>query len=182
MDSDRLRSAPAIDTARLSLRGHRLADFADSAAMWADPEVTRFISGRPLSREEAWARVLRYVGHWSLMGFGHWVIREAGGWFVGEVGFADGQRDIEPGLGGAPEIGWALTPGAQGRGYGAEAVAAVLAWGERRFGGARTVCLIDPDNTASIRLAERNGYRRVAQAIHQDQPTLLFERLSPAEA
>lgn len=56
---------PAIETERLTLRGHRLEDFAESAAMWADPEVTRYISGRPFSAEEIWARLLRYVGHWS---------------------------------------------------------------------------------------------------------------------
>jgi RimJ/RimL family protein N-acetyltransferase len=34
---------PVIETERLRLRGHRLEDFPDSAALWADPLVTRFI-------------------------------------------------------------------------------------------------------------------------------------------
>ena len=61
--------APAIETARLSLRAHALADFAESAAMWADPEVTRHIGGKPFSEEQSWHRLLRYVGHWALLGF-----------------------------------------------------------------------------------------------------------------
>src|SRR6266852_5354978 len=102
-------AVPAVDTERLTLRGHRLEDFGECAAMWADPEVTRHIGGRPFSAEEVWTKLLRYVGHWSLMGFGYWVIREkASGRFVGEVGFADFKRDIEPSLVSAPEIGWAL--------------------------------------------------------------------------
>lgn len=36
---------PVIETARTILRAHRLDDFEDYAAMWADPAVTRFIAG-----------------------------------------------------------------------------------------------------------------------------------------
>ena len=82
---------PAVDTARLTLRGHRIEDFDECAAMWGDPEVTRHIGGRPFTEEEVWTRLLRYVGHWSLLGFGYWVIREkATHRFVGEAGFAAG--------------------------------------------------------------------------------------------
>jgi hypothetical protein len=42
---------PVIETKRLRLRGHRLGDFTDCAAMWADPIVTRYI-GQPFSEEE----------------------------------------------------------------------------------------------------------------------------------
>ena len=65
--------------------------------MWGDPAVARFIGGKPFTREEVWARILRYVGHWTLMGFGFWAIEEkATGDFIGEVGLADFQRDLDP--------------------------------------------------------------------------------------
>src|SRR5258707_15379113 len=100
-------SPPAIETERLVLRGHRLEDFAESAAMWADPEVTRYIGGRPFSPEEVWAPLLRYVGHWALLGFGYWVVREtATDRFVGEVGFFDYKRKIGPSPEEGPETGW----------------------------------------------------------------------------
>jgi len=86
---------PVIETTRLILRGHRLDDFPDCAAMWADPIVTRHIGGRPFTEEETWARFLRYVGHWSVLGFGYWAIEEKDtATFVGELGFADFKRDI----------------------------------------------------------------------------------------
>ena len=44
--------------------------------MWADPAVTRFIGGRVFNREEVWARLLRYAGHWQWMGYGFWAIEE----------------------------------------------------------------------------------------------------------
>src|SRR6185312_2505807 len=59
---------PEIDTARLTLRAHTLADFDDYCAMWGDSEVTRYIGGKPFTREECWSRFLRQSGHWALMG------------------------------------------------------------------------------------------------------------------
>src|SRR4051794_10632439 len=121
---------PTLSTERLRLVPPDLAAFAESAALWSDPQVTRHIGGRPSTPEEVWARLMRYVGHWSLLGYGYWCVREkVGGRFVGEVGFADWRRDLEPSFDGAPEAGWALTPAFHGRGYASEAVAAMLAWG-----------------------------------------------------
>src|SRR5208283_4045760 len=51
-------------------------DFSDSAAMWADPAVTRYIGDKPLTEEESWTKFLRYVGHWSLLGFGYWWLKK----------------------------------------------------------------------------------------------------------
>lgn len=170
-------TVPSLETDRLTLSAHALDDFADSAAMWADPEVTRHIGGRPSTEEEVWARLLRYAGHWRLLGFGYWVIREkASGRFVGEAGFADFRRDLSPSFEGAPEAGWALAPWAHGRGYATEALGAVLGWGDRNFEGGRTVCMISPDNAPSLRVAQKLGYREFARTAYKEQPTVLFER------
>ncbi len=145
--------------------------------MWADTRVVRHIGGRPFTPEEVWARLLRYVGHWALLGYGFWTIRErATGRFVGEAGFADFRRDIDPPIGDAPEIGWALAADSHGRGFATEAVRAITAWGDRSFGRVRTVCLIDPDNDASIKVAAKCGYRQFARARYKEGESLLFER------
>ena len=39
--------------------GHRREDFDACAAMWANPDVVRYIGGKPFTREEVWARLLR---------------------------------------------------------------------------------------------------------------------------
>lgn len=172
------QSAPTLVTDRLTLAGHGLGDFADSAAMWADEEVVRHIGGRPFTAEECWARLLRYAGMWPLLGYGFWTVREtASGRFVGEMGFADFHRDLDPPFGDVPEAGWALARWAHGQGFAAEALRAAIAWGDARFGGARTVCMIDPDNAASVRLASKFGYREYARTSFKGSPTVLFERL-----
>src|SRR5438045_3039872 len=88
-----------VETERLRLRPHRLEDFEELAAIWADPAVVRFIGGKPLNREESWARLLRYAGHWALMGFGFWAVEERdSGEYVGDVGLARFQREMQPPL------------------------------------------------------------------------------------
>jgi RimJ/RimL family protein N-acetyltransferase len=177
---------PGLTTDRLTLRGHTLADFGDVAAMWGDPDVTRFVGGRPQTEEEVWTRLLRYVGHWALLGWGYWVVRETDtNRFVGEVGFAERRRAIDPPIVSYPEIGWVLTTAAQGRGYATEAVRAALAWAEARrgsgdayFASGRTVCLIDTDNHRSIRVAEKTGYREFARTLYHEQPVILLDRQS----
>ena len=173
---------PVLETERLRLRGHRLDDFAACAAMWADPIVTRHF-GQTLSGEESWNRVLRYVGHWALLSFGYWVVEErATGAFVGEVGFADWKRKLEPvhsllnAESGTPEIGWILASSSHGKGYATEAARAAVAWGDERFGGGHTACIIHPENVSSIRVAEKCGYRKSGIAMYKGQPTIVFVR------
>ena len=121
---------PIVETERLILRDHRLADFDAYAAMWADPIVTRFIGGRPGTREESWIRFLRHAGMWRHMGFGFWAIEEkATGRFIGEAGFHELRRDIEPSIEGTLEAGWGFVTDAHGKGFATEAVGAALDWG-----------------------------------------------------
>jgi len=173
-------AVPVLETARLTLRGHRPDDFAACAAMWADPIVTRHIGGKPFTAEESWARLLRNVGHWALLGFGYWVVEEkATGGFAGEVGFADHKRNLEPSLDDTPEIGWAFAVHAHGRGYATEAVRAAIAWGDAHFGPSQTACIIHPENVASIRVAEKIGYRELRRTMYKGQPTTVFLRVQP---
>ena len=168
---------PVIDTERLSLRGHCLKDFSDSAAMWANARVTHYIGVTPFTTSEAWSRLLRHRGHWSLLGFGFWVVRERlTDRFVGEVGFFDLKRDIEPRFDGTPEIGWALSPWAHGQGFATEAVRAAVRWGDENLGSPRSVCIIDSRNLASIRVATKCGYVPSHLAMYKGEAVSVYER------
>ncbi|WP_163782504.1 GNAT family N-acetyltransferase [Myxococcus vastator] len=173
---------PTVETERLVMKGHSLEDYEECLAMWSDPAVVRYISGKPSTREEMWSRLLRYVGHWDLLGFGFWVVREkATGRLVGEVGLGDFHRDMQPPLGAGPEAGWVLAPGFHGKGYATEAVHAALAWADARLSPERVVCIIAPENAASIRVAGKCGFRQTGQGSYKGEPSLMFERLAPVE-
>ena len=180
---NRVTSAPEISTDRLVLRAHRVDDFADCAAMWADPRVTRFIGGTPSTTEQSWARLVRNAGHWALMGFGYWLVTDrATGRFVGEVGFADMHREIDPPLGDAPEAGWVLSPDAHGKGLASEALAAGLAWLEGTYAPRETVCIVDPDNAPSLRVAARAGFVERVRTTYLGGPTVVLARPTAARA
>lgn len=172
-------AAPTLASARLVLRPPTLSDAEDSAALWADARVTRWIGGTPSSASAAWLRLLAYAGHWALLGYGYFAVRErATGRFVGEVGLADFRRQVDPPLR-HPEAGVALAPWAHGRGYATEALSCVLAWADRVLRPSRTACLVAPENTASQRVVAKCGYARVRETLFQGAPTLVYERVTP---
>lgn len=168
---------PVIETERLRLRGYRMADFRPCAQMWSDPVVTRYITGKPLTSEEAWTKMLRNAGMWLVLGYGFWVLEEkATGEFIGELGFADFQRIIEPSIAGMPEMGWVLMQHAHGKGYATEATRAAMEWGDKNFNGARVVCLIQPGNDASFRVADKLGFREWTSTKYKEHEVVMLTR------
>lgn len=163
-----------LTTDRLTMTPHGIADFADIAALWADPVVVRLLGGVPHNAEDSWARLLRYAGTWALRDYGMWAVRGRDtGTYVGCVGFLDARREGVEGFDGDPEIGWTLNVAAHGQGFASEAVRAALAWGAGRF--SRTVAMINPLNTASESVARRCGFHWFAAATYKDAPTGLWE-------
>jgi RimJ/RimL family protein N-acetyltransferase len=166
-----------LETARLRLRPQQVGDFAGTFSVWSSPDVVRYIGGKPSSREEAWARLLRNVGHWTLLGYGPWAVeRRDSGSYIGEVGLFNLERDIEPGFDGLPEVGWVLSPGAHGQGFATEAVRATMGWADDHLPQRGTVCIIAPENAPSIRVALKNGFRQKLATTYRDEPALMFER------
>lgn len=170
-------SVPVIETERLILRGHRLEDFDALARMWGDPEVVRYIGGKPSTRDESWARLLRYVGHWPLLGYGFWAVERKGdARFVGDVGFANWEREVTPPLDGMPEGGWVFIAESQGRGLATEAVRAAVDWIDANVARNTTACIINDDNAASIRVAHKLGYREFAKGQFKGSNVIQLRR------
>jgi len=124
-----------LETDRLLLRMFRETDLDAYAEMCADPEVMRFLSGYPQSREEAWRNMAMVVGHWQLRGC--W---KPEGW---------------PGM----EIAWTLRQASWGRGFATEAARAALRYAFDVLKQKHIISLIHPENSPSIRVARRIGQR-----------------------
>jgi RimJ/RimL family protein N-acetyltransferase len=143
-----------IETERLVLRMFRESDTDAYAEMLGDAEVMRFLGGKVMSRQEAWRNMAMVLGHWHLRGYGFWAVEErAGGELVGRVGCW--RPEGWPGL----EVGWTLGRAHWGRGYATEAARASLEHAFKTLDEAHVISLIDPNNTSSIRVAERIGER-----------------------
>ncbi|WP_278922868.1 MULTISPECIES: GNAT family N-acetyltransferase [Pseudophaeobacter] len=171
---------PILETERLVLRPHASADFADLAALWADPEVVKYIGGSPCTQEMSWARLLRYIGHWQALGFGYWAICDrSDGRFLGEAGFAIYHREVTPALPVVPEAGWLLSPVAQGRGLAREALACLHQWADENKDWDQAIAIIDPDHKASLRLASGLGYQPTGMARYQGAEMQVLTRPGP---
>ena len=170
---------PVLETPRLRLRAHTLSDFPAYCALWADPDVMRFISagGKTNTTEESWGRMLRNAGHWTLLGFGSWLVEEKStGDFVGEVGLFNYKRAIDPPIGDRPEIGWILSPSKHGNGYATEAVLALIDWARTHFTSNEIACIIAPDNTPSLRVAIKCGFIHRDTLTYRDDTILFLTR------
>ena len=86
-----------IETERLLLRPHIADDFEACRAMWQDPAVVKYISGKPATEAEAWLRFLGYFGRWEIMGYGLFaLIEKSTGQFMGEWDLATFGADLGP--------------------------------------------------------------------------------------
>lgn len=141
---------PTLTTERLTLRAPRLADFEHWAAFFASP---RSVHERGMmDRTDAWRTWAADVANWTLKGYGPFGVDDrATGAYLGEVGIYHGDDFPEP------ELGWFITPEAEGKGYAAEAARAVKTWAQATFGWTRLVSIIDPANARSIATARRIG-------------------------
>ena len=168
---------PVVETKRLVLRAHSADDLDHSFALWSHPTTARFIGALTTTRAEAWQRLLRYPGLWAVLGFGYWaVFDKTSGEFIGECGFADFHRDITPSLRGIPELGYAVMPNAHGTGIASEMVSGAQDWIDTAMNCPRCVAIINPENAASIRVAEKSGYTVWQDTEFGGKPVRLFER------
>jgi RimJ/RimL family protein N-acetyltransferase len=73
-------------------------------------------------------------------------------------------------------MGWIFDRTAQGQGYATEAGMAALGWADEVLKPDSIPAIIDLENIPSMRLAERLGFVRQADAVYRDQPIALFRR------
>ncbi len=142
-----------VETERLLVRPFVPADATALFAVYGDPEVMRFIPGGPLADLDTVTAALEtYAREQERRGFTFWALVEREtGLVVGDIGFGV----FEPS--GEIELGWTLARDRWGRGYATEAASACLAAGLAHLGESRIVAIVDAENVASARVAERIG-------------------------
>jgi RimJ/RimL family protein N-acetyltransferase len=179
-----MKEAPTLETERLILRGFRREDFDAIYANGADPDITRYMGGPITSRTAAWEKFLRGPAMWPMIGYGMWIAeRRSDGAVLGQIGFADFMREMDPPLADIPEMAWMLGKQAQdvhgrGLGYGSEALAAVLVWGDAHLAASKFQCIISPNNEPSLRLAKSSGFKKIRIGSYKGEATVILERNS----
>jgi ribosomal-protein-alanine N-acetyltransferase len=152
------------------------ADF--SFRTTADPLVSRFIGGiRTLDWHRQ--RIAEIIDHQRIHGFSRWtVVLKSSGEQIGRCGPM--LKAIE-GVG-EMELGYALARVYWGRGYASEAARAALGHCLNVSGPRRIVAVIDPENHASIRVAEKTGMVFERMIDWEGEPANLYSLNPPASA
>jgi RimJ/RimL family protein N-acetyltransferase len=163
-----------ISTLRLELRPLTPEDAAEIFAA-ITPELTRFMAWEPPASPAAMAESqLRQI---SAMANGtdlHFVIRlKDGGEFLGRAGLH--------GIGNAePELGIWLKEAAQSRGYGSEAMAALVGWAVSRFAIVNFSWPVAEENTRSRRLAETLGGVIIRSTVGPKYRAIIYRIPAPS--
>ena len=171
-----------LETERLLLRLPEPSDVDALAEAFADPEVVRYLSGIPLTREETLEAIDRMRAHWERYGSGLFTVeRKEDGQVVGRAGillwdpmrWEHGMRAELDGPVEA-EIGWTLARRHWGNGYATEAALAARDWALQEFDLPRLISLIHADNIRSQRVAEKLGERYERDVVTHGRPAQLW--------
>jgi len=123
-------------------------------------------------RELTLGDVERQLREYRERGFGEWAtVSRLTGETVGLCGLIawsdiDGAEELE--------VAYLLDRGAWGRGLGTEVAAAIRDWAALALGRDRLVSCIYPENTASIRVAEKIGMRFEKEFEYHGESMALF--------
>jgi len=154
---------PTLETERLILRPPAPEDFEPYCAFMA-LDATRFIGG-PQARSAAWRGLASIIGAWTLNGHSMFsFVEKASGRWIGRGG--PWTPEGWPGN----EVGWAIIPEAQRRGYAREASVAAMDWAFDTLGWREVIHCIDPANAASIALARSLGSDLQHKGVHAPPP------------
>lgn len=159
-----------LETRRLTLRTFEPADFEDLYCQMSDPDVMRYYPA-VLSKEDCENWLQGILRDYQVNGFGMLAVhlRETCE-YVGQAGImrrlADGCEHYY--------ISYLMCRRYWGHGYATEAARRILDYGFETLGIHRIEALIIPDNTRSVRLAERLGMRYGSTTEHQGREHCVY--------
>ena len=125
--------------------------------MYRDPEITKYIPDTPRTRKEAREELKWHMhGHPKNRNLGLWAtIHKETGTFIGRCGLLprmiNEQNEVE--------IAYTITREYWGQGLETEAAQGILQSGIEKLNLPGLICLIDLDNEASKRVAEKLGMK-----------------------
>ena len=170
-----------LETERLILRPLQISDAETLDRVFGDPEVMLYGPG---IQTQTWVHdwLRGCLEDYQKLGFGPWAVVEKGSSTV--IGYAglfhfsdiDGQAEIE--------VGYRLARYYWGMGFATEAAAAVREYAFLVLCLPRLIALIDPQNTASIRVAEKIGmhYEKDVMLEGYSHPDQLYSIRNPAHS
>jgi ribosomal-protein-alanine N-acetyltransferase len=164
-----------LETERLILRHQMIDDLDELWALYQNPNITKYIPDAPRTRAEAQEELEWHMhGHPKHPELGLWAtIHKETGKFIGRCGLLpweiDGKLEIE--------VAYLLDKNFWHQGLATEAATGILKYAFDNLNLSRIICLIDPDNLASQKVAIRIGMtleKKVDGIAGDNVPTLIY--------
>lgn len=146
-----------LETDRLLLRHLQPDDLDSLYALYRDPDIRRYFPEGMLTYEETKEELEWFLnGHPAHPELGLWAtIHKATEQFIGRCGLLPWTIEGRPEV----EVAYLLAKEVWGQGLATEAAHGIARYGFEQLGLDRLICLIDPDNEASRRVAQKIGMR-----------------------
>ena len=150
-----------LETPRTIIRELTLEDIDDMYSLYAEPGLSDYIPPLCEDRDDEVEFEKMYISSmYEFYGYGIWTIldRETER-FIGRAGVAhrDGYEDLE--------VGYMLSSAYQHKGIATEVVTAIISYAKKKFGCESFNAFIDENNTASIRFAQKLGFKKKGDAL-----------------
>ncbi|MFB7917200.1 GNAT family N-acetyltransferase [Streptomyces sp. NPDC056061] len=158
-------STPTVRTERLLLEPYSPADENAFVSLFQDVRVSRWIGDGPKTEDEdraLFGRVFSKVYAQEL--FDVWAVRHDGR-LIGHAEIKP-SSDVD-----GHEIVYALAPDAWGRGFGTEIARTLTSYGYDVLGLSEVHATVAAENTASLALLDRIGFRHVRDMAEDDGST-----------
>lgn len=169
-----------LETKRLLLRRLVLEDLDELFALYRDPEIRKYFPEGVLNYADTKEELEWFLnGHPQHPELGLWAtLHKETGKFIGRCGLLpwtiEGQAEVE--------IAYLLDKAFWKQGLATEAAQGILRYGFEKLHLSRLICMIDPENIASQRVAEKIGMtfeKQVDEYEGDHLPFLIYSIVQP---
>lgn len=163
-----------LETNRLILRRLLPDDLDDLFALYRDPEIRRYFPEGTLTYEETREELEWFLnGHPDHPELGLWAtIHKGTGEFIGRCGLLpwtiEGCEEVE--------VAYLLAKPYWRQGLGTEVARAILHYGFEQLQLSRLICMMYPENLASVKVAQNMGMTLEKELEDEGGPFLLYSR------
>jgi RimJ/RimL family protein N-acetyltransferase len=166
-----------LETPRLILRHLEPGDLDNLYALYRDPEIRRYYPDGTRTYEQTRQELAWFLhGHPSYPQLGLWAtIYKETGQFIGRCGLLPWTIEQQAEI----EIAYLLAKEFWRQGLGTEAAIGIRDYAFDHLGYSRLICLIDPENQASMKVAQKIGMVFEKDIVDEYGPAMVFALKKP---